>query len=573
MSTPEKSPSRLSEAGVILKDSLDQNPGGDMRRKQQYDNNEDGQDTYGQMAGAIGVLVIAFGILAAIKDKLGLSWPATVLLTAGALVALGYLAWRAKTWVKRRWADDGESAAALKQEAPAQAEQAAVAAAPVHSELTAALVRAGAIGRDEVILLSDVRTEVLPGVGTQYVFLVPEARTHEDVAKRLGPIASMLGVTRLHLKLETSRHTEREVRLLKLNEPPFSRLFDPPSKREIREFDGIPLGHDVTGALGGVPTFDKASMLIGGMTQMGKTTLVNGLITCLLIAYGSDFDLYLLDGKLCGLTKFEKIAVRYEASDDPAVMESMLDDLLSRVDGRYTRMQEAIRNRKPSPEFRRVFFIVDEAADFYTDNGTKESKEQVRRVEDKSRSLVAKSLESGICAVMLTQRPANNAIPVKVRDQFLYRMCLYVASEGGAKVALGDSYFDTIAPIHPALLDASVKGQAVLFANGTSTLLRGFNFPDEFIWEVVDEVAAGRRVEFEKVPVSPLRQAIDLMQSHGVEFMPTAELAPLLGITETDPTSRGKQLNRLLGVAADKGAQGVRGYRLADLTAAALSGS
>lgn len=33
-----------------------------------------GEDTYGQMTGAIGVLVIAFGVLAAIKDKLGLSW-------------------------------------------------------------------------------------------------------------------------------------------------------------------------------------------------------------------------------------------------------------------------------------------------------------------------------------------------------------------------------------------------------------------------------------------------------------------------------------------------------------------
>ncbi|MEU5430910.1 FtsK/SpoIIIE domain-containing protein, partial [Streptomyces olivoreticuli] len=318
---------------------------------------------------------------------------------------------------------------------------------------------------------------------------------------------------------------------------------------------------------------DKASMLIGGMTQMGKTTLVNGLITCLLIAYGSDFDLYLLDGKLCGLTKFEKIAVRYEASDDPAVMESMLDDLLSRVDGRYTRMQEAIRNRQPAPKFKRVFFVVDEAADFYTDNGTTKSKELVRRVEDKSRSLVAKSLESGICAVMLTQRPANNAIPVKVRDQFLYRMCLYVASEGGAKVALGDSYFDTVAPIHPALLDASVKGQAVLFANGTSTLLRGFNFPDEFIWEVVDEVAAGRQKAFEKAPVSPLTQAIDLMRGQGVEFMSTPDLAEALGVTGTDPADTGKKLSQLLKVQVHRGTKGVRGYRLADLTAAVMSES
>jgi S-DNA-T family DNA segregation ATPase FtsK/SpoIIIE len=316
-----------------------------------------------------------------------------------------------------------------------------------------------------------------------------------------------------------------------------------------------------------VPTFDKASLLIAGMTQMGKTTLVNGLITCLLIAYG-EFDLYLLDGKLCGLTKFEKLAVRYEASDDPAVLEDMLDELNSRVDRRYTRLQDAIRNRQPAPVFKPVFFIVDEAADFYTDNGTKESKEQVRRVEDKSRSLVSKALESGIATVMLTQRPAKDAIPVKVRDQFLYRMCLYVASEGSAKVALGDSYFDTVAPIHPALLDPDIKGQAVLFANGSSTLLRGFHFADEFIWEVVDEVHARREAA---IPDSPLKQAIELMRNTGVDFMSTPDLAPALGITETDPTERGKQLSRLLGgVSAVKTAQG-RGYRLADLTAAAMA--
>ncbi|MET9915081.1 FtsK/SpoIIIE domain-containing protein [Streptomyces sp. NPDC006476] len=549
-----------------------------------------GEDTYGQAAGAIGGLVIVFGVLATIKDKLGLSWPATVLLTAGALVALGYLAWRIRWGLPRLWArQPGASTAAqqaaLKQESPIQAVAAMASGAPVgavpvaveaspsgdarHPQLTMLLSRIGAIASNEHVRAGDVTIETLPGIGTVYDFLVPEGRTHDDVAKRLDRIASMFGVTRLHLKLETSRKSERHVRLLVLSEPPFSSPFPSPTRQEIQTFAGVPLGHEVTGRLAGVPTFDKASLLVAGMTQMGKTTLVNGLITCLLIAYG-EFDLYLLDGKLCGLTKFEKLAVRYEASDDPAVMESMLDELLVRVDDRYTQLQDAIRNRQPVPVFKPVFFVIDEAADFYTDNGTKESKEQVRRVTDKSRSLVAKSLESGISTVMLTQRPAKDAIPVKVRDQFLYRMCLYVASEGSAKVALGDSYFDTVAPIHPALLDPEIKGQAVLFANGSSTLIRGFNFADEFIWGVVDEVHARRE---SAIPDSPLKQAIDIMRTDGVEFMATAELAPALGITESDPAERGKQLSRLLGVPADKGAKGVRGYRLADLTAAALSGS
>lgn len=542
-----------------------------MGKKSQGKQNE---DVYGQSAGAIGGLVIVVGVLAAIKDRLGLSWPATVLLTAGVLVGLGYLAWRLRRAAAHLMEGGPRATVALKQEAPgkgADGPSIDVVTGPVHSGLTTILGRAGAIGKDEVILEADVSTERLP-VGVLHDFLMPQSRTHEDAAKKLGPIASMLGVTRLHLKLETSRETERRVRLLVLDQPPFSVSFPAPTRQEIQAYAGVPIGHDVTGRLVGVETFDRASLLIGGMTQMGKTTLVNGIITCLLIAY-SDFDLYLLDGKFCGLTRFEKLAVRYEASDNPEVLESMLDELLDRVENRYTELQGTIRSRQPAPEFKPVFFIIDEAADFYTHDGTPASKELARRVEEKSRSLVAKSLESGISTVMLTQRPANDAIPVKVRDQFLYRMCLYVASEGSAKVALGDSYFETVAPIHPALLDSQIKGQGVLFVGGKSTLIRGFNFPDEFIWKTVDEVHERRQKKMEEEPMTPLKQAIDLMRENGVEFMPTAKLAPALGITETASGVQGRKLSALLRVRGGKDEAGVRGYHLAALTTAAMSGS
>ncbi|MGW0315429.1 FtsK/SpoIIIE domain-containing protein [Streptomyces flavidovirens] len=538
------------------------------KRKQQAD-----EDTYAQAAGAIGGLAITFGVLAAIKDKLGLSWPATVLLTAGALVALGYLAWRLKAGLSRLWARNPQPAAALKQEAPAMPvdeEQTGAQAVP-HPELTAALSTAGAIGKDQIIrqdeaTVTDVQT------GALYEFLVPEGRTYEDVEKRLGTVAGMFGVTRLHMKMERSRDNERRVKLLKLHEPPFTHPFPAPTRQEVATFAGIPLGHDVTGQLAGVPTFDKASMLVAGMTQMGKTTLVNGLITCLLIAYG-EFELYLLDGKFCGLTKFEKVATRYESSDAPAVFEGMVDELNDRSDNRYGKLKDAIRNRQPAPKFKPVIFIVDEAADFFAHDESKEGKEQARRIAEKTRSLVAKSLESGISTVLMTQRPSTNAIPVTVRDQFLYRLCLYVASSGTAKVALGDTYFDTVAPINPALLDPDIKGQAVLFAKGRSTLIRGFNFEDHFIWSVVDEVQARQQKETSQAPPnSPLQQAIEIMRSAGVDFMLTADLAPALGITEADAVERGKQLSTLLGVQAGRTSQG-RGYKLADLMAAARSSS
>ncbi|MFJ6661605.1 FtsK/SpoIIIE domain-containing protein [Streptomyces sp. NPDC091377] len=538
------------------------------------------EDTYGQAAGAIGVLVIAFGVLTAIKDKLGLSWPATVLVTAGALIALGYLAWKAKTELRRRWSSEGKPAVSLRQEAPTQAPDAqaedgeavqaagAVPAVP-HPELTAALATAGAIGREQVIRDDETTVTDVP-TGTLYEFAVPKGRTYEDVEKKLGTVAGMFGVTRLHLKLERSRQNERLVKLLKLHEPPFTHAFPAPTRQEIETFAGIPFGHDVTGQLHGVPTFDKASMLVAGMTQMGKTTLVNGLITCLLIAYG-EFELYLLDGKFCGLTKFEKTATHYKSSDDPEVFEGLVDELNERSDSRYQKITEAIRDRRPLPEFKPVIFVVDEAADFFAHDESKKGKEQARRIAEKTRSLVSKSLESGISTILMTQRPAANAIPVQVRDQFLYRLCLYVASSGTAKVALGDTYFETVAPINPALLDPDIKGQGVLFVKGRSTLIRGFNFEDKFIWDVVDERATR---SMEALPEgSPIRRAIDLMQSKGVDFMTTPDLAPVLGVLEDDPSTRGRALNELLGgPPTHKTSQG-RGYRLEDLTAFAMSGS
>ncbi|MFJ8692863.1 FtsK/SpoIIIE domain-containing protein [Streptomyces roseolilacinus] len=548
------------------------------RRPQQEE-----QDAYAQLASGIGALCIVFGTLAAIKDKLGLSWPATVLLFAGVFIALGYGAWRLRTVVGRLRTRHAAPVPLPRQGPPDAVLQGpdrslaggALQEQPVaaHGELTAALTTAGAIGPDQIIR-ADEATVTAVQTGTVYDFLMPAGRTYEDVERRLSAVAGTFGVTRLHMRLERSRESERRVRLLKLSEPPFTRSFPAPTRQRIESFAGVPLGHDVTGELVGVESFSTASLLVAGMTQTGKTTLVNGLVTCLLIAYG-DFQLYLLDGKFCGLTRFEKVAARYESSDDPDVFEAMVDELNSRSDRRYTRRMEAIRNRKPAPNFTPVIFIVDEAADFFAHDESTKGKERSRRIAEKTRSLVSKSLEAGIATVLMTQRPSHNAIPVMVRDQFQYRLCLYVASAGTAKVALGDTYFETIAPINPALLDPDIKGQGVLFAKGRSTLIRGFHFSDDFIWAVVDEVRARKNnnPKLEKRVQTPLQQAISLLQERGSNFMPTAELAPALGITDPRPVPRGKLLSKLLGVPPGKDSAGARGYWLDDLLAAARTDS
>ncbi|MFD7860037.1 FtsK/SpoIIIE domain-containing protein [Streptomyces microflavus] len=531
------------------------------------------EDMWGQAAGSIGVLVMVTGALAAAKDKLGLSWPATLALCAGSLIALGYAAWWLKTTVKARWGREpaAKASPAVEQASPAEGLEEPAEDVPAHPELTRALVRTGAIEKDQIIALSDVQTRQLDVGGTEYKFLLPKGRTHEKVADRLGPIASWLDVTRLHLKLETSRTNEREVTLLVLKEQPFSHLFDPPSREEIKAFNGILFGHDVTGELTGVPTLEGTAVLISGMSQTGKTTLACGLITCLLIAYGDEFDMVLLDGKFLGLADYAKIALRYESSSDPEVLEELLDFLIPIVDKRYEEGREAKFKRQPAPKFRPLLFIIDEAADFYANTGSPEAKKLFHRVEEKSRYVTSKGLECGVAVIMMTQRPDKDAIPTLVRSQLQLRICLYVDSEGTAKVSLGDSYFTTTSPIKPQLLNPKIKGQAVLFSHGTSTLIRGFNFPPSFVWGVIDEAHARQQSRMIAAPETPLTKAIKIMQDKGIHFIPTAELAPALGIAfdEEKPSVAGQKLSKMLGVSADReNNTGPRGYKLADLTAA-----
>ena len=225
-----------------------------MSKKKQQVNT--GEDLYGQTAGGIGALAVVFAILGAIKDKLGLSWPVTVLLTVGVLVLIGYTAWKVRSFVKARWAGGkppaaAVQAAALQQEAPATAviggDQAAAQAAAVHPELTRALATAGAIAKDEIVRADQVTIGAVPapGKGTVYDFLTPEGRTYKDVEKRLGNVAGMFGRTRMHTTMERVRDNERRVRLLVLKEPPHTRPFAAPTRQEIETFAGVPFGHDV----------------------------------------------------------------------------------------------------------------------------------------------------------------------------------------------------------------------------------------------------------------------------------------------------------------------------------------
>ncbi|MFF0142380.1 FtsK/SpoIIIE domain-containing protein [Streptomyces sp. NPDC005227] len=541
------------------------------KKKQQA--SADSDDVWGQAAGAIGTLAIMFGILAAIKDRLGLSWLATVLVTGGFLVAVGYAAWRIRVFLLA-WKAGGTPAAGEKKPAAALAQEAPADEGPARDEdLTKALAACGAIGKDQFVLADESLVTPLPHVqGSRYEFKVPVGRTYKNVAAKAGVVAGALGATRLRTQVERGEPTERDVDMIVLAQPPFTQPFTPPTSEAIRAHGGIPFAHSMTGELVDIGDLSHGALFVAGMTQTGKSTLTVALLTCAYIAYGPELDVYLIEGKPGALVRFEKLAVRYESSSRTAVFDSMVCELLKKQQERYELDNEAMRKRQPKPRHRQVLFIADEVADYYVSDGSNEGRKERARLVKNSSELVRKGLECGITVVMMTQRPSDRAVPVEVRDQFKRRICLYVSGKGSAEVALGSDYFKTESPIHPALMDASIQGQGVYFDGVSSKLIRGIRFPDDFIWGVVDDVAARRQQRVEAAPDTPLKKAIALMQERNVDFIKSTDLGPELGIDETRPGELGKQLKDLLKVAPDATNQG-RGYRLEALTQAALSSS
>lgn len=539
-----------------------------MSKKKQQVNT--GEDLYGQTAGGIGALAVVGAILGAIKDKLGLSWPVTVLLTAGVLVLIGYGLWKLRSRILAALLAKesvGKTSTALAQDAAADDEPAR------DGQLTKALVASKAIGRDQYVREDESVVTPLPLVqGSRYEFKVPVGLTYKHVAAKAGEVAGALGATRLRTQVERGEPSERDVDMTVLAQPPFTEPFAPPTREMILAHDGIPFAHSMTGELVGIDDFTKGALFVAGMTQTGKSTLTIALVTCAYIAYGPELDVYLIEGKPGALVRFEKLAIRYEASSRTAVFDSMVCELLQKQQERYELDNEAMRERKPKPRHRQILFIADEVADYYVSDGSKEAVKEKARLVKNSSELVRKGLECGITVVMMTQRPSDRAVPVEVRDQFKRRICLYVSGKGSAQVALGSDYFQTESPIHPALMDASIQGQGVYFDGVSSKLVRGIRFQDDFIWEVVDDVLARKEKRIEAAPDTPAKRAVALMQERGVDFIRSTELGPELGIDESSPGKLGVQLKELLKVGPEATNKG-RGYKLATLKQAALSES
>jgi len=213
-------------------------------------------------------------------------------------------------------------------------------------------------------------------------------------------------------------------------------------------------------------------LLIGGATSMGKSVLVNSILTGLLCRFTPDeFRLIIVDPKLVEFKAFEDIPhLLLPIVNDPSDASQALKWAVSETRRRYLLMQKmGAKNlesynlkvgefdetklkegeEKPS-KFPYIVIIIDELAELML-TGKKDVEQSIVRLSQLARA-------AGLHLVMATQRPSADIVTGLIKSNCPARVSLRVASASDSRIILdcagaeqllgrGDMFFTNAGPM------------------------------------------------------------------------------------------------------------------------------
>ncbi|MEU1918358.1 hypothetical protein [Streptomyces massasporeus] len=458
------------------------------KQKQQQED-----ELYAQAAGAIGALAIAAGVLAAIKDKLGLSWPATLALTVGALIALGYLAWRLKTGVRRLWARDagpGKPQTAMRQEAPEGAQ-----------ESTETLVLPTAMGRLLQRLQVPVESvESIPHpTGEGHMVRVAAPHTTAAVTRLREAIASELDMTQEDVNFAQVEGSIRNVRML--IGTPYTHIPELPDLAGLDLDADIPLGYDLWGNILTMPSPIGKHFLVAGETEGGKTSFLKFLAYLFLMAGGR---LVIVDGKPDGdYADFREACDYYDNSLTHKGVMGALDYVREVAERRGRSKRDRSR---PEP----MLVIIDEILTF------KEDPAEGREFESALKLTASQVRSARILVACATQHPRDDVISTVIKNNLTVQIAFKVMSRAASRMILG-----TVPDgVNAELLPASARGTFIIKDPRGVREMRGLFITDDMIQQAVKA-----RLD----AVEPNEHAKAVLAAYGnSEFLTTEELAQAL---------------------------------------------
>lgn len=287
---------------------------------------------------------------------------------------------------------------------------------------------------------------------------------HEFREKR-DKIAARMGI---YISQVQEDRTKGTVKLLYTNEPmpELMSLGDPASYRNFT----IPIGFGAGKKPYVISLEDVPHLLVGGSTQMGKSTFFRQAIACLYFGNKPNIKITVIDLKQGMESSFFKGVEHISTINNVGSAVTVLANALSELKERakffahndcqniaqfYKKPKDKRKtfgNFKTEDDPPRLVYFIDEAAELFL-AGKKARASESSDAKGICRTLVAQGRAVGIHLVIGTQRPDASTIDMSIKANLAGRLCFYTADNASSMVVL-DS-------VRAADLSHDLKGRAV----------------------------------------------------------------------------------------------------------------
>jgi S-DNA-T family DNA segregation ATPase FtsK/SpoIIIE len=343
-------------------------------------------------------------------------------------------------------------------------------------------------------------------VGTEYVFKIPLGLELKDFLDKQGKFKDGLNnrsARRINLKdfrnLKFDASLPKQIRTILENRIQLSKEIE-------MEYDGmlimrvydeglkssydltteiingakswqVPLGVTLKGQV--VHDFEKGPhVLIGGATDMGKSNILNVIITVLLSNQPEDVEFTLIDLK-GGLEfgVYEKISQVKNFATNAEEAKAALENVKDEMEQMFNRLRSSgKKNVKALGVTKRHFVIIDESAEL-SSAGEQDKDEKALKVECENliKDIARRGRASGIRLLYCTQYPTAETVSSQVKRNLITRISLAVDTATASTVVLDEGGAENL-PL--------IQGRAI-YKRHRCTQMQAYYISDDIIDKTV----------------------------------------------------------------------------------------
>ncbi|QBQ07457.1 DNA translocase [Spiroplasma gladiatoris] len=257
---------------------------------------------------------------------------------------------------------------------------------------------------------------------------------------------------------------------------------------------------------------DKAPhLLVAGSTGSGKSVMINGIITSILLrAKPHEVKFLMIDPKKVELSIYSSIPhLLAPVISDMSLANNALKKVINEMERRYALMQStSTKNiegynaliKDPTKKLPFYVVIIDELADLMMTANRKEVEDSIKRITQMARA-------AGIHLIVATQRPSTDVLTGVIKSNIVTRISFAVASSIDSRTILDSTGAEKLIG----------KGDLLYHPPNANVLTRaqGSFISDEEIMKLVDFCSSQQKQIFEEEFIRVENDTIDGNYSSG----------------------------------------------------------